>query len=103
MKNKAGDGETSPAETLTIAGAVIGLNHDGSVRIERGLVRKGDEQKARRLAEADSGDAGRAPASLPASLVVDLTAQKSAAIGVELIRQPDIALVVRSRSRRSIR
>lgn len=75
-----------PAETIAIAGAIVALDHDGDIRIERGLVRKGDAPKRKRE------DAKSNPAALPASLVADLTAQKSAAMGAELIRQPDVAL-----------
>jgi len=75
-----------PAETKAIAGAIVALRHDGEIRIERGLVRKGDAPKRKRE------DATSNPTALPASLVADLTAQKSAAMGAELIRQPDIAL-----------
>lgn len=82
--------ESWPAETLATAGAIIALCHNGGVQVERGLLRKEDARKAK--AEASS-DADTAPAvSLSAKLVEDLTAQKSAAIGAELIRQPDIAL-----------
>jgi ParB family chromosome partitioning protein len=78
-----------PAETLAVAGAVIGLSHDGSVRIERGLVRKSDAKALRKAAKSEKGEPANA---LPASLIEDLTAQRSAAIGAELIRQPEIAL-----------
>ncbi len=79
-----------PAETLALAGAVIGLSHDGSVRIERGLIRKADAKALRKAAQG--GETGEPANALPASLIEDLTAQRSAAIGAELIRQPDIAL-----------
>ena len=86
-----GSAETWPA-TLGLAGAVVGLDYEGSLRIERGLVRKDDERKARRMTETGSGEKPQVSA-LPAKLVVDLTAQKTAAMGAELIRQPDTALV----------
>lgn len=83
-----------PAATLSVAGAVIALDYHGDLRIERGLVRKQDVQK---LGTNTAGtDSAKAPASrskgLPASLVEDLTAQQSAAIGVELLSRPDVAL-----------
>lgn len=79
--------EQWPQETLAQAGAVIGLDHDGGVRIERGLVRAEDEAEP-------TGDvpASTVPA-LPARLTEDLTAQKTAAMAVELANRPDIALV----------
>ncbi|MBZ0149522.1 MAG: hypothetical protein K8F62_18565, partial [Pseudorhodoplanes sp.] len=78
--------EQWPDETLSLAGAIVALDHAGEVRIERGLVRKGDVPKRKRE------DTPSNPSDLPANLVADLTAQKSAAMGAELIRQPDIAL-----------
>jgi len=75
-----------PTETLAIAGAIVALDHAGALRIERGLVRQGDMPKRKRE------DGPSDPSDLPASLVADLTAQKTAAMGAELIRQPDIAL-----------
>lgn len=87
--------ETWPAETLSFAGAIVALDHDGDVRIERGLVRKGD---ARKLASGTDSPAvpGEEPASqsggLSPRLIEDLTAQQSAAIGAELLGRPDIAL-----------
>ena len=87
--------EAWPSETLSIAGAIVTIDHSGSVRIERGLVRKEDIRKA--------GPSGELPASsedddvstdtaLSPRLIEDLTAEKSAAIAAELIGQPDIAL-----------
>jgi ParB family transcriptional regulator, chromosome partitioning protein len=78
--------EQWPAETLSIAGAIVALDHAGAIRIERGLVRPGDAPKRKREGAASN------PSGLPASLVADLTAQKSAAMGAELIGQPDTAL-----------
>lgn len=75
-----------PAEALTIAGAIVTLDATGEIRIERGLVHKGDEPKRKREVATSN------PAALPSGLVADMTAQKSAAMGAEMIRQPDIAL-----------
>lgn len=76
-----------PAEAFAKAGAMLSLEYDGEVRIERGLVRKGDEKGLKRREQAAQN-----PAALPASLIVDLSAQKTAALGAELTRRPDIAL-----------
>jgi ParB family chromosome partitioning protein len=86
--------EIWPAATRAVAGAVIALDYHGGLRIERGLVRKQDVPK---LGSSTAGtDPATAPASrakgLPASLVEDLTAQQSAAIGAELLSRPDLAL-----------
>jgi ParB family chromosome partitioning protein len=83
-----------PAETLALAGAIVSLDRDGSVSVERGLVRKEDLRNASPGLSGDADD-DSAPAKrngLPDRLVEDLTAQKSAAIGAELMGQPEIAL-----------
>lgn len=87
--------ETWPSETLTIAGAIVTLNHNGSPRIERGLVRKEDLPKANHPGEApDSSeeDSASTDTALSPRLIEDLTAEKSAVIAAELMGQPDIAL-----------
>jgi ParB family chromosome partitioning protein len=61
-------------ETLACSGAVIGLDHDGEIRIERNLVRKEDARKLRRK-DAEPGEQGPSRSILPAKLVADLTAQ----------------------------
>jgi ParB family chromosome partitioning protein len=79
--------ERWPAETLATAGAILRLDHDGDLRIERGLVRKGSEKGSKSPLTPS-----RDPAALPAALLADLAAQKSAALGAELMRRPDVAL-----------
>ena len=79
------------AETLRLGGAIISLDHDGSVYVERGLVRK-EDQPATPPLENEPGVVPADGGSLPPRLVEDLTAQKSAAIAAELMSQPDIAL-----------
>jgi ParB family chromosome partitioning protein len=82
--------ETWSADTLAIGGAMIGLGNDGMLRIERGLIRKDD---ARALQRSEKGAvASASTAAMPAKLVADLTAQKSAAISAMLSKRPDIAL-----------
>jgi ParB family chromosome partitioning protein len=109
-----------PAD-VAVAGAFISLDHDGRVLIERGYVRPEDEAPAappQKEASASGGTAGSAAfekhvtvitvggdaddagdeiddgALRPLSdkLVMELTAQKTVALGVELSRQPDMAL-----------
>jgi ParB family chromosome partitioning protein len=88
--------ETWSPDTLAVAGAIVTIGYDGELRVERGLVRKED----RRAAEAATSDLTKAddeavePASqeLSPRLVEELTAEKSAAIGAELMAKPDIAL-----------
>jgi hypothetical protein len=81
------------------AGAIVYLAHDGSLEIDRGLVREEDAAHADDDTEQDGDEAGTqadtVPAPLPASLV-DLTAQKTAALRIKL-RSPDTALCRRRR------
>ncbi len=85
--------QTWPADTLAMAGVIVGLRYDGSVRIERGLVRKEDERAAKAAAKAAAGETAETGGIiLSAPLTADLTAQKTAAIRTVLAGQPDIAL-----------
>jgi ParB family chromosome partitioning protein len=73
-----------------VAGVVVTLGHDGKIEIIRGLVRPEDARKAKSAGRpSDSKPQG---VILSAKLTEDLTAQKTAAIGAELARQPDVAL-----------
>lgn len=90
--------EAFAAEDLAKAGTYVYLDWWGKVEIARGLVREDDEDAAQEATEATDGDRGQdegpAPAVLKhsATLIEDLTAQKTAALRVELADNPDIAL-----------
>lgn len=91
-----GSAETWSPETLALAGAIVTIGYDGELRIERGLVRK-EDRRAEEASSSPSDTAEHDPehtASLGLSprLIEDLTAEKSAAIGAELIGSPDTAL-----------
>ncbi len=79
---------------LSAAGAIVSLDHDGSVSVERGLVRPEDLPAEGEQAQAPSDDDDRSalPKGLSPRLIEDLTAHKTAAIGAELLGRPDIAL-----------
>ncbi|MGE5512914.1 MAG: ParB/RepB/Spo0J family partition protein [Bacteroidota bacterium] len=88
--------EVWSADALAVAGVLVTLGYDGDVRVERGLVRKIDLPKASKtqpevqdenVDETETHGGGLSP-----RLVEELTAEKSAAIGAELMAQPDIAL-----------
>jgi ParB family chromosome partitioning protein len=83
-------------EAKACAGAIVHLAHDGTPEIERGLVRKADADSSPE--EDETGDAAAKPkkakGGLPASLIEELTAQKTAALRIEAARSPDIALVL---------
>ncbi len=81
-------------QDLALAGAFVTLAHDGSVRIERGLVRPEDEPqaKAKRKANGKGKDHdGTAP--LSEKLVAELTAYRTSALRNELASHPDVALL----------
>jgi len=88
-----------PPETLAIAGAVVTIGNDGSVSVERGLIRPEDMPKKSAKAKPSKPDeAGNAASegdqspSFSAALTESLTAHKSAALSAELLQRPDIAL-----------
>lgn len=79
-------------ETLSIGGCLVTIGYDGNPRIERGLVRKEDACAAKAVAVPDGQSDSGTGSTLPASLVHNLTAHRTAAIAAELIVKPDIAL-----------
>ncbi len=85
------------AKTLCVAGAIVTIDYDGKLRIERGFVRKEDLPKVRNAETSDeasvtSDEESSQDVGLSAKLVEDLTAQKTAAISACLIDNPDVAL-----------
>ena len=85
-----------PDEVKAVAGAVVTLAQDGTAEIVRGLLR-GDEDDAVDDSGDDAADGEQAEPpcpALPASLIEDLTAQKTAALRIELARSPDMALAL---------
>jgi ParB family chromosome partitioning protein len=90
--------EAFATDDIAKAGAYVYLDYYGRLEIARGLVRDEDddaEQEGTASAEGESSEAeGPAPVVLKhsATLIEDLTAQKTAALRVELADNPDIAL-----------
>lgn len=100
-------------DDIARAGVVVVLGHDGRARIERGFVRPedqlvtvpdeedsgdaADEEAAQADREEEAEDSGDAPgdptAPLPARLVADLTAHRSAALRDALAENPDLAQI----------
>jgi ParB family chromosome partitioning protein len=87
-----------PDELKACAGAVVFLSHEGAAEIERGLIRQEDaaEQGG---GDSESGDmqgpgAETERSPYPASLIADLSAQRSAALRIATARSPDIALAL---------
>ncbi|WP_372395347.1 ParB/RepB/Spo0J family partition protein (plasmid) [Azospirillum sp. HJ39] len=86
------------AEKLAIAGALVSLDYQGAVQIDRGMVRPEDERAIRQgAAEQDSDGATESTAGarkpMTAALMLRLTAQRTMALRAELMERPDVALV----------
>jgi len=86
------------AEDKARSGVVLYVNYQGKLEAATGVIRNEDG-----AGDADDGEKGDAPASVkakddtpkiahPATLIEDLTAQKTAALRVELVHNPDVAL-----------
>jgi ParB family transcriptional regulator, chromosome partitioning protein len=78
-----------PPEIVAESGAILFLDYDGELVIERGLTAKA--AAPRREAAAQGKPAGDPP-GVSASLAEYLTAQKTAAIRAELAQSPTVAL-----------
>jgi ParB family chromosome partitioning protein len=77
------------------AGAVVYLSHEGKAEIERGLIRPEDANRHdEEQHEAKDADGTPERSAFPASLIEDLTAQKTAALRIETARSPCIALAL---------
>ncbi|WP_174432679.1 ParB/RepB/Spo0J family partition protein [Burkholderia metallica] len=77
------------------AGAIIGIDDDGDVHIERGLVKREGVQSSSDANGGTSGSVEPTPKSRPIhsdKLCRQLSAHKTAAIAVELAKRPDIAV-----------
>lgn len=86
-------------EVKACAGAVVYLSCGGAAGIERGLIREGDLPDAGAgdpdgVESSDEAGSEDAAPALPASLIEDLTAHKTAALRIELARSPEIALAL---------
>ncbi|KQT01597.1 hypothetical protein ASG42_26645 [Rhizobium sp. Leaf391] len=86
------------AEDKARSRVVLYVNYHGKLEVATGIVRNEDEG-----GDEDDGENGDGPASAkakddspkltpPATLFEDLTAQKTAALRVELVHNPDVAL-----------
>ena len=85
------------AKSRARSGAIIRIDHDGALQIERGLIDPADAKaEAKRLKAEAKGEAGESPAlsGYSAALVEDLTAHRTAALRVTLARNPAVALAM---------
>jgi ParB family transcriptional regulator, chromosome partitioning protein len=90
--------ETWPDAAKANTGAVIGIDHDGTAEVRRGLIKPEDKAAARKTDKAtnaaDTGGKGEAAAPcFSAALIEDLTAHRTAALQAVLADNPKVALV----------
>ena len=79
-------------DTIGMGGAVISISYDG-LNIDRGLIRSEDlPEDEQPTAKGKKKTKPSASMALPAKLVEDLSAYKTAAIRAELMEQPNVAL-----------
>jgi ParB family chromosome partitioning protein len=86
------DGNRSPGysqEDMARAGAILRIGWDGELAIERGLVHPDDRESSQ---VATTVAVVKAPGALPASIVRELSAHRTAAIQAGLVENPAIAL-----------
>jgi ParB family chromosome partitioning protein len=85
-----------PLETLAIAGALVAIGDDGSLRVERGMVRPEERRRTAVAVETVEGAVPTDPAARPlsAALVADLTAHRTAGLQATVSERPEVALRV---------
>jgi ParB family transcriptional regulator, chromosome partitioning protein len=82
------------AAQQALAGAIVSISHNGSVRIERGLLKPEDAKRfAREGKEAQESSAPKGPRVHSAALLRRLTAHRTKALQVAIAQRPDIAIV----------
>ena len=79
------------AEDKAIAGAMISLSHEGEAQIDRGIVRPDDARSLHQTAQSLGGGKVKVP-GLSASLIADLTAERTAALRALMIDNHKAAL-----------
>ena len=84
--------ETWRPETLAISGALVSLDYSGEVRIDRGLVRKQDARSVPQESDVSPTQNAGGGNALSDTLIEELTAEKSAAIGAALMADSRVAL-----------
>lgn len=79
-------------EDIARAGVFVSLGYDGGARIERGFIRPEDETPdTSDQAASDQSEDRAAPASLPTSLIADLSAWRTVALRDSLAANPGLA------------
>jgi ParB family chromosome partitioning protein len=105
LQEKIGDisdaNEVWSDEQKAIAGVMVTIAHDGSVIVQRGIVKPEDKGVMKKLAkgagQGGNADDAEAPAKpkggLPASLIAELTSHKTVAAQLVMAETPDVALL----------
>jgi ParB family chromosome partitioning protein len=88
-----GDTERWLPEDMTFAGAVVGIGYDGSLAVERGLVKPEDEPEEPATGPQPTVGKGNGLPGLSDKLAVDLTAHRTAALREMVAGNAGIALV----------
>lgn len=82
------------AEDIARAGAFISLGHNGEPRIERGFVRKEDDEDDAVTAESEAAQtAPNGAAPLSERLMAELTAYRTAGLRNAVAQRPEVALL----------
>lgn len=84
--------EIWPSEKLAIAGAIVTVNGDGRIEIKRGLIRPADAKAHRKAEKPERASDADGQKPLPATLIAELSAQRTAALAATLMKRPDAAL-----------
>lgn len=81
-------------EQQALAGAIVSIERDGKLRIERGLLKPEDAKRFARAERTDTpASSEEAPRTHSAALLRRLTAHRTIALQATLARRPDVALV----------
>lgn len=81
--------ESFAPEVMAGAGAIIRIGHDGEIEVQRGLIHPDD---MRHVATGAAPKPPKDASTLAASMVEELTAHRTAALRIELARNPKVAL-----------
>lgn len=88
--------EAYAPDDLAIAGAIVCLSRNGTLRVERGFIRPEDRREAN-ARDGDEGpaapDRGNAAPGLSEKLVAELTACRTAGLQEALAQSPEVALI----------
>jgi len=87
--------EAWPEEEKKRAGAIVSLDYTGCPQIVRGLVKPEDQSQFAAIegGAAEAVSPSKGPDGYAESLLIDLAAQRTAALQESLARRPDVALV----------